>query len=211
VGLVTATLFSGCASSTLSVQTNPEGAEVFVVKTGTPPARIGKAPVTLDRSLAPELFGENVELLIQKEGFVSTQVVVPRSTSVVTSKLNVLLKEIKLPESYTKIDVALNEVAKAVAEIQALIVRKKYPDAERRAREMASRFSTVSVFQLLLGNSLYMKKDMPGALQAYRKARELDPGQPETQRMISKISSMVGGAAERGIASDGASGNGGGN
>ena len=120
-----------------------------------------------------------------------------------SSKLNVLLKEVKLPDSCTKTDVALNEVAKGVAEVQALIARKKYTDAERKAREMTGRFSTVSVFQLLLGNSLYMRKDLPGALQAYRKARELDPSQAETQRMISKISNLVGGSPERGIASDG--------
>jgi hypothetical protein len=195
-------VFSGCASSSMSVQTNPEGAEVFLVRAGTPPTRIGKSPLTLDRGSAPDLYGENFEILLQKEGFAPTQVVVPRASTVASSKLNVLLKEVKLPESCTKTDLTVNEVAKAVAEIQGLIARKKYPDAERRAREMTGRFGTVSVFHLLLGNALYLKKELPGALQAYKKARELDPGQAETQRMISKLSTMVGGGAERSIASD---------
>jgi len=194
--------YSGCASNSLSVQSNPDGAEVFLIRAGSPPTRIGKAPLTLDRTTAPDLYGENIEILVQKEGFASTQVVVPRAMSVATSKLNVLLKEIKLPDSCTKTDAALNEVAKAVAEIQSQIARKKYPEAEARAREMASRHRTVSVFQLLLGNALYLKKDLQGALQAYRRARDLDPGQAETQRMISKLSAILGGGAERSIATE---------
>ncbi|MBK7842404.1 MAG: hypothetical protein IPJ71_01720 [Bdellovibrionales bacterium] len=41
-------LLSGCTTSMLTVQTSPEGADVYVVYPGQQPSRLGKTPLSMD-------------------------------------------------------------------------------------------------------------------------------------------------------------------
>ena len=187
---------SGCSTSALRVQTVPEGAEIYLIRGSSPPARIGKSPQTLDSQTAPDLFSENLELRVEKDGFQSVHVVLPRSTTISTGRVSLQLKESRLPESCVKADAATNDVARGVAEVQSLIQRRKYEDAERRAKELTGKYGTIAVFHMLLGNALYLRKELPAALAAYRKAKELEPGNLETGRMIEKIARITGSTPE---------------
>lgn len=188
----------GCASSKLMVQSQPEGAEVSMRRGDLAPVRIGKTPLELSSGLAPGLFDDTVVIEIAKGGFQPQRFVIPRAAIAAQGKILASLQEDTLPLSCSLQGSASNELARGVAEAQALLVQKKADEAARILQELSMKFRNVSTVWALLGNAWYLQKDLRQALHAYNKALELEPDNHVTGRMVSKIKGILG--SSRGLA-----------
>jgi hypothetical protein len=197
--LVLCTL-GACAGSTLRIESQPEGADVSVVRPGSSPQKLGKTPLDLDKGASGDLFNDSVQILVAKEGQQPQSVLLPRLKSQSDVRVMIDLNSGALPEVCVDQIKSLQEVAAGVANAQKQISKKDFSGAQAQLRALTIKHPKVAVLYDLLGNSYYLQKDLGGALEAYRRSREVQPGNPETQRMIDKISAIRStGQAEGGV------------
>jgi TolA-binding protein len=102
------------------------------------------------------------------------------------------MKETTIPQECLALDETTEKVAKAVAAAQSLIQSRNYDLAERQLVNLQTDFPNVSVVYDLLGNVSYLRRDFPEALRFYRKSLSISPGNPETSRMVDKLSRISG-------------------
>ncbi len=179
------------------MQTNPEGSDLYVIRSGSPATLVGKTPVSLDSATVPGLFGDNLQLEIRRKGFETTSVLVPQSNVSSSGRLYVALKEIPPAAACTKQDESLAEVASGVAEVQLLISKKELDEAQAKLKVLIARYSSVPTLHVLMGNVHYLKRELSKALVYYRNASERDGGSVGTQRMIDKIVGIQGGRVDQ--------------
>lgn len=179
-------LMSGCASNQLTVESTPEGADVYVVGNNSK-QKVGKTPMTLTNSNAPALFKDTIQVSVQKEGFKSESFMVPPASTTANGRISAQLAQM---DSAT----TTNEVSEGVAQILRMIYKKNYGEAERSLSTYTTKFANVPIFWDLLGNVHYLQKNLDRALSSYQTSLSLNPQNAETQRMIGKIKSMRGSA-----------------
>ncbi len=178
-------LMAGCTSSTLKVESDPSDAEVHYILSGQAPRRLGKTPLTVSPpSNKPYQIG------ISKENFETSYVVLPSSLTSDTTEVFIILKESVTGSQANLSKESINKVVRGVAESQKLIKNKDYEQAESLLLALKGEFSFVSVIYDLLGNVYYLKKDIPKALDSYKKSSQLQPGNPDTDRMIRRLEQM---------------------
>lgn len=188
----------GCASSALRVESNPEGADVFVAIEGQAPKKIGTAPLNiLEGTINP---GQHAfQVTVSKEGYHSESVLIPAGSFSRSAVVNVRLNEI--PSTAKQLnEQTLQKLASLVASAQAMIVSKEYGIAEQTLINGLSQYPNVSTLHELLGNVYYLQRDLTRALSSYRRAHSMNPNNSDTQRMIRKIEDIEG---SRGAASTG--------
>lgn len=178
-------IFAGCASNQLTVESTPDGADVFVFGPNNTKQKVGKTPITITNSNAPSLFKETTQVTIQKEGFKNESFLLPPASTSATGRISTQLHPI---ESST----TTNEVSEGVAQVLRMISKKNYGEAERSLNTFTLKFSTVPIFWDLLGNVHYLQKNLDRALSSYQTSLNLNPQNAETQKMITKIKSMRG-------------------
>ena len=188
--LASVTLFACATGSSVRVESNPEGALVSVIASGNAPVSVGKTPLNVEKSSFPGLYSDPVQITVSKEGFESESILIPKSQLETESKLRINLKEVQLNKSCSNQQEALNQVSQGVAAAQRMIYRKEYAEAERLLTQLTTKFTSVSVLYDLLGNVAYLKKDVEKASEYYRKSHDLNPDNPETVRMIKKLTSI---------------------
>lgn len=171
----------------LSVQTTPEGADVFVVYSGQQPTRIGKTPLSVDSYPLSSQAGESVKLIVEKEGFRPEHFLVPKTVFAASIRLDIEMKESKLPAACTDQDAAVEEVARSIAQAQSYIQGRMFESALRTLQILNDRFPNSSVIFDLIGNTHYLMKDLEKALVAYQKSLKLNPNNSETIRMVNKL------------------------
>jgi predicted Zn-dependent protease len=86
----------------------------------------------------------------------------------------------------------LTETTDAVAQVQRMIYKKNYIEAERTLSTFTVKYPAVPVFFSLLGNVYYLEKNLDKALDAYQRSYALQPQNQEASRMIQKIKSIRG-------------------
>jgi hypothetical protein len=183
----------GCSTSgKLHVETDPPGADIFVIADNQPPRKIGQSPMTVEEG-AIGTARATYRISINKAGFQPDSLLIapflmPRETRIMTK-----LKPLTLPASCQNSEESISRVAQGVAEIQALIRAKDFENAEKKLIVFTTDYSTISVFFDLLGNVHYLKKNLDQALIAYRKSYAINPQNSGTARMIKKIESIRGG------------------
>ncbi|NDD90806.1 tetratricopeptide repeat protein [bacterium] len=182
-----------CASSSLSVRSEPSEGEVFVRKGSSAPVKLGATPFVMTSDNAREWLGDSFELIVKKEGYASQSIVVPKLALGATSQVDVSLKEASLPQSCAQQDLSLNEIASGVAQAQYFLSKRNYDESRRKIQELINKFPSVAALHTLLGNLFYIQKDFQSALEAYRRSKRIQPDNVETTRMIEKLSSFKGG------------------
>lgn len=188
-----AVMLSSCSSlnpfanSVLSVTSEPAGADIIFVRAGSLSQTIGKTPMNIEPSQLPELYQDNIQLVLKHEGFFTENVLIPKTNTTTETKIFV-----KMKATFGQQDVALNDISRSIAEVTNLIQKKSYPEAESKLRIVSEKYPNVAVIWDLLGNIYYLQKNSVKALESYRKSMELNPNNPETARLIEKLGGITG-------------------
>ncbi len=174
----------GCSSSTLRVESTPDGADVYAQVPGQTRKKIGQTPLNINESTV----GSNqdaFQISITKNGYSTESVLVPPTIFSRSSSIQAQLVESN-SASKTLSDQALQSVARSVALAQSYIMSKDYSMAEQILIQASSQYPGVATLQELLGNVYYLKRDLSKALTYYKQAYDMNPS-TDTQRMINKI------------------------
>jgi TolA-binding protein len=175
----------GCSTSNLRVESQPEGADVYVVINGQTAKKVGATPLNISENQINS-GNESFQLSIFKEGFQTEHILAPATSFSRNSNVQVRLKENSGGKQNVN-DEILQRVTSQVAYTQALIRSKDYDGAERAILNILPQFPSIATFHELLGNVYYLKKDLQRAHTSYRRALDLNPSNTDTVRMIQKI------------------------
>lgn len=182
------TALGACSSSTLMVESTPEGAEVTVIRLNRAALKVGNTPVTLQSLQNPEIFSESFQVRVNKPGYAAETALIPTSALQTMTHLRFALVETKSGEGARPDEQkSLNEISKGVAEAQRLVVKKDFAESRRILKELAERYPGVATLYILIGNTYYLDRDVANALEAYKKAQDLQPNNPETTKIIEKL------------------------
>lgn len=187
-------LLNACASSQLLVESEPAGADVSIVGLGNTRQKIGKTPMTLTQLNVPNLFSDELQISVTKEGFHGESFLIPPGSGSVQGRVQAALTEDAVSKTCQDSVGSLNEATDAVAQVQRMIYAKNYVEAERALTTYTVKFAAVPVFHSLLGNVRYLQKNLDKALESYQRSIALQPQNPETLRMIDKIKGIRGGS-----------------
>jgi hypothetical protein len=182
----------GCASGNLRVTSTPEKAEVFVAYEGEQPQKIGDTPLNLDSRLLENRRGKFVSLQVRKEGFQPETVLIPKLLMKSTIDVSTRLDEQRLPLQCQDMTVAIEKIARGIANVQTYINTNKVLDAQSSLTQLISEFPNISVLYDLMGNVHYINKNLEEALRSYEKSLRLNPGNTDTLRIAQKIRGIVG-------------------
>jgi hypothetical protein len=183
----------GCSSPQLQVTSNPEGASIFAIDQNGHSTSLGKTPVTLDDKMAPELFREQMQIQVSKDGYSPQIALVPKLSLGGSGYLYFTLDETKLPPACQSQSDAVNEIARGIAESSALLQRKKFIEASNLLDNLTTKYTTIPTLYDLQGTAAYLQKNLGKALEFYKRSYQLAPNNPQTLRMISRIQAMQGG------------------
>lgn len=200
--LFIAIVLQGCSSAMLSVRSVPEGAQVLIVSEGRQPVNIGKTPLTSDQQKLLAQGGKSVQLQIQKEGYYSESFLIPKNIFSSNIQISSVLREHKTPNSCTQQTFVIGDIVKKVARAQQLTQTQKYDQALQLLNNLVIENDGLSVVYDLLGNVYYLSGQLQQALDAYEKSLQIDNNSAETQRMVTKLRSIVSGrspASEGGL------------
>lgn len=182
-----------CSSSTLRVQSSPEGADVFAVSKEGTATKIGKTPLDIDSRTQRDLFIESFEIRVAKEGHMPQSALVPPLSRLGgRGSLNFNLAETALPRTCTAQEDAMNTLAQGVAEASATIQKKRFAEAIAMLQTLSTKFNSVAVIYDLQGNAFFLQRDLTRALDSYKRSLALSPGNQQTQRMIDRIQQLQG-------------------
>lgn len=182
----------GCGTSSLKVQTVPDGAEVDLLKDDGVSSKLGTTPLDITKDQSPEVFKSNAEIRISKDGYQTTSVLVPSGSFGTETKVALSLQQSKLPSSCSNQDANLNQLGQKVAEAQHLTYKKDYSESRHILQALEQQFPNVAIVYSLLGNNYYLEKNYPQALAAYRKAQQIDPSDKSISHVIEKLMPVTG-------------------
>jgi tetratricopeptide (TPR) repeat protein len=182
-------LLVGCTTAGVQVDSQPQGAEVYVQKYRSAPVKMGQTPVFIDQRNVGG--NQAFQIKIHKSGFESQTVVVPAMALSTNVQIFAQLAEKAVNTSELRASEAFEAVARGIARAQSLIHKRKYVEAEQLLIQLSLQYKSVSVIYDLLGNVYYVQKNFPDALKAYQQSRKISPSNPETDRMIQKLQFVV--------------------
>lgn len=182
---------TGCSSASIKVETNPQGADIFISSEGEVPTKVGQSPLSIDLSQY-KFQNEPVTVTVSKFGYKKESVIFPANTMGQLSKVGFFLNEDLNQKSSQDIDGSLEEMAKGVAKIQELIRSKDFEQSLTNINSLLSKYPNIATLYGLQGNIYYLQRNIEKALQSYKKSESISPNL-ETQRMISKLESIRGG------------------
>jgi|GEM_PF-1313897 len=180
----------GCQSPSLKVESQPEGADVYLTISGQTTRKVGVTPLTLNENqINPN--NDSLQISISKEGYARENILAPATIFSKFTAIQITLRENSAATvKQTLTDEILQKLASQVAYTQSLIKNKDYDNAERTLSNLLSQFPSVSTLHELMGNVFYIRKDLSKAHGYYRKAYDLNPTNPDTLRLIQKIETI---------------------
>lgn len=190
ISLLCLTVLSACASSQLTVESQPEGADVVAKFRDSSVRKIGQTPLSIPESQLPH-GDDSYEITIAKDKFEKENIVITPSKFSRNVKVNVKLNNAQetIPSITTK---DLNEAIRMTALAQNALKSRDFDLAEKTLNGALLKHPNIPTIYTLLGNTFYLRKDLDRALMNYKKAFELDPQNLETESMIKKIESIRG-------------------
>ncbi|MBS1962737.1 MAG: tetratricopeptide repeat protein [Bdellovibrionales bacterium] len=177
----------GCSSGQIQVESDPAGADVNVVSGGGMKQKIGQTPLTLTPAQFPNAFGADVQIQVSKDGYRAESFLLPPQASGAVGRIQAKLADDPVSKTCQDTANSIADATDAVAQIQRLIYKKNYGDAERALVSATVKYPAVPIFYSLLGNVYYLEKQLDKALESYRHAAALQPQNLEIARMIEKI------------------------
>lgn len=189
LGIVPVVVVLTSCSSALVVESTPDGADVFVRKENEVSHKLGKTPMTITKDNAPWLFTQNVELIANKAGYQTERILIPQARSGVRSRWDISFQPGL--DGGTGSNNLYAELAEGIADAQKEIYLKNFPQAKTRLEMLLTKYQNISVLYDLLGNVYYLQKELDKAIEMYRKSAAINPNNPETAKMVDKISRIT--------------------
>ncbi len=182
----------GCADGGLRVNSTPDKADVFIAYEGELPNKVGETPLKLDARMIDEKRGKYITISLMKEGYKTENVIVPNSSMKSTIDVSSRLQEYKLPLQCQEPTASIEKITRGVAQVQSMLQSSRLVEAQGQLSMLLTDYPNVSVLHDLMGNVHYMNKNLEMAYASYRKSIELNPSNVDTQRMVTKIQSIIG-------------------
>ncbi|MEN9723318.1 MAG: hypothetical protein RJB38_1304 [Pseudomonadota bacterium] len=184
-----ALLTSACTSAQLQIESDPPGAEIYLV-TADGKQKIASTPATLSPDQFPLVFRPDSKVQVGKDGYHTESFLIPPGTSLGYSRISAKLRVDSVSKTCQNSTQGLTEATDAVGQIQRMIYRKSYAEAEQALNTYIVKYPAVPAFFSMQGTVYYLQKNLDRALEAYERAQKLQPNNTETARMVEKIRAM---------------------
>ena len=197
--VILSTLFTSCSTSSINIQSFPDGAEIYVKPVGKNEAKlIGKTPYSTSGSTLERENGTSGPVLIElrKEGFQTNQTLVTELQNVELS-LNIPLSTLQkqgpqtAPGAQSASGTAnnlddhekLNGLLDLLFKSQHLARRGSYDEALNQAKSVQKEAPQLSAAYEIEGGIYYLQKKYKEALSAYTEAVKYNPKNIESLKM----------------------------
>lgn len=186
-------LLSGCGTSTLKIDTNPPGADVYVKTVGSTDRRLlGKTPIprTLTKDIQKGQLG-SLMLDVELENYQSTSVLIAEagnSESEISLQLKPMAADKKAENDSAKINKNLDQLFEA----QRLARIGRHDDALKILDEISKEFPQWASVPEMRGGIFLLQKNYVKALDEYKKSVALNTDNTSSQAIIKNLEKRVG-------------------
>ena len=184
-------LITACSTaSSLSFQSNPNGAEVWVSPLdGTSPKKLGTAPVLIQSDEAQKTAGTSGPVMIEfrKDGYLSSKSIV---TDLASSEIS-LTAQLQRSTGLENIE-SLNAVVDRLFEAQRLVRAGRLEDSLKLIESVQKDAPELSALYEIEGGIYYLQKKLQQALDAYQTSIRFNPKNMEAIRMRNYLVSQLG-------------------
>ncbi len=185
-------LSTSCSSSgNLKVVSDPEGAEVFVQRGLLAPTKVGVTPLDVSTSLVPDLFLDDVSVIVRKPGHEVQSIFIPKTKMQTNANFSVNLKPSEGSLQCQNQGKEMHALASTIGKAFQLLMKKEYVEAEVFLLQATTKYPNISVIYDLLGNLYYLKRDLEKAQKNYRRSLEIDGNNVETAKILEKLSKGI--------------------
>lgn len=185
-------LGSACTTTKMTLVSEPQGADVFVLDNSGRQEKIGQTPLELNKDVVAKLPDNMWRLSIDKAGFLKDQIYIESKMFQEVGQISITLTpEANWKEAYQDMNAYkyLNDVSGMSAEIQAATVKGDFGRAEGLATALVTRYPKLSAGWNLLGNIYYLQKRVDKALESYEKSLAINPNDQVTKSILNRIRS----------------------
>jgi tetratricopeptide (TPR) repeat protein len=184
---------AGCAiNSKLTIESTPGDAQVYIRPlSGGAEKLLGKTPLTVSASDVRKLSAGNGPYFfeLKKEEYAAGNVVV---TELDGTDVRLALQ--LTPDTSLVNSTRINASVDLLFEGQRLARAGRLDEALQKVREVQKSSPELAASYELEGGIHYMKKDLKGAIDAYRQAARLNPSDPYSQKMVALLEGQLGSA-----------------
>lgn len=191
---------SACQTGNLSITSNPQESDVFVVTQSGARQNLGKTPLDISMTRLQIPKDGLAELRVEKKGYSANSYLIPYSAVGATHQIAaVLIEEDEDKSSFKEVETcediskeSINKIGKNIASIQALILKKDLDVAGATVSTAIAEFPYVAVLYDLQGNIYYLQKNYRRALSSYERSLAIDPKNIETSIMVKRLKEITG-------------------
>lgn len=183
-------VLAGCATSRVSMDSTPTGAEVYVLPLGDgKPLMIGSTPLT---ARSAELLRQSggagpVMVEFRKRGYKPVKALITD-----LARLDLTLKmELPVSDGLEDLD-QVNALIDSIFEAQRLALSGRFDDALALIKRAEKDAPQIAAAYEIEGGIYFLQKKLPEALDAYRVAAKYNPKNPETIRMRNLLETTLG-------------------
>lgn len=164
----------------ISIKSQPDAAEIFIVDGSSKPVLLGKTPFEsdLEEIIRNYVKSSSFVLELKKDGHDPYRVLVAKTANVDMA----LTATLELSQAITNIkehDFLMNELF----DVQKLIRARNFTDAINKLEDLEKKNPRLSIIPELRATAMYLNKDVEGALSYYRKAFSVNPDNADAYRM----------------------------
>lgn len=173
---------------TVSIKSTPPEAEVGIVLADQEkPKSLGKTPLTMDLSDIEDAVNTGtIVVVVKKRGYVPQHFVIP-NLSGGELDINAILSP-NLPSNFQ----AINRIVTLTLRAEREIIQKRFDDAIKTAAEIKKINENVSSAYEIEGTVFFLQKKMKKSRFAWIRALELEPNNPEGQKILASIEKSLG-------------------
>lgn len=164
----------------LSIKSQPEGAEIFIVGSSGKPVRLGATPyeANLTDVINSYVKATSFVLEIKKSGHLPYRVLLAKTADVDLE----LAANLELDPAISNIkahDLLMNQLF----DVQKMIRGRNFRDALLKLDDLEKKNPDFSIIPELKATAYYMNKEVENSLSYYRKAFSLNPENADAYRM----------------------------
>ncbi len=174
-------MLSGCATTRLSLFTNPQGAKVYAKPLGTGRfENLGETPLQVTGTDIEKQYAGSGPIIIEfrKEGYQTSSTLVTELSS-----QDLVINQEMVPQVGLEDLQRINAIIETMFECQRLVKVGRYDEAMTKLKQLEKEAPQISITYEMQGGIYYLLKKYPDALDAYRLSVRYNPRNAEALRM----------------------------
>jgi hypothetical protein len=183
-------VLSGCATTRVSLFTNPQGAKVFTKPLGTGRFEaLGETPLQVKGTDIEKQYEGSGPIIIEfrKEGYQTSSTLVTELSS-----QDLVINQEMVPQVGLEDLQRINAIIETMFECQRLVKVGRYDEAMTKLKQLEKEAPQISITYEMQGGIYYLLKKYPDALDAYRLAVRYNPRNAEALRMRDMLEKKFG-------------------